>query len=179
MVQIWKFSSTLQINSPCFWFEMLPIQNVQRHILQRKKTTCINYSRFINGLQICLYHKFIIENSSDYISESGQHSRSSSFAVQSVHGYIQDKLYCDMIWKLMSILSQWAQFSMSVRNFIGSGQSSAHPLLDDRCITHSGIALGNCIFNARIHIVWHVCTQTEFTYETNTKRWFWFLGLKH
>ena len=29
------------------------------------------------------------------------------------------------------VLSQWACFSMSTRNFIGSGQNSAHPLLDD------------------------------------------------
>ena len=31
---------------------------------------------------------------------------------------------------LFAILSQWAWFSMSTRNFIGSGQNSAHPLLD-------------------------------------------------
>ena len=31
---------------------------------------------------------------------------------------------------LKVILSQWAWFSMSTRNFIGSGQNSAHPLLD-------------------------------------------------
>ena len=35
------------------------------------------------------------------------------------------------------ILSQWAWFSMSTRNFIGSGQNSAHPLLENRWIALS------------------------------------------
>ena len=51
------------------------------------------------------------------------------------------------------ILSQWAWFRMSTRNFIGFGQSSAHPLQDDRWIARSAITRGSCVFNAREHCV--------------------------
>ena len=51
----------------------------------------------------------------------------------------------DQLWlkcldeSLKSILIQWAWFSLSTGNFIGSGQNSAHSLLDDRWIACSAI----------------------------------------
>ena len=51
------------------------------------------------------------------------------------------------------ILSQWAWFSMSTINFIGSGQN--HPLLDDRWIARSANYAGNCVFNSREPCVLH------------------------
>ena len=45
---------------------------------------------------------------------------------------------------LIEILSQWAWFSMSTRNFIDSGQNSAHPLLYDRWIARSAITYLRC-----------------------------------
>ena len=47
---------------------------------------------------------------------------------------------------VISILIQWVLCSMSRRNFIGSDQNSAHPLLDDRWIARSAITRGSCIF---------------------------------
>ena len=38
-------------------------------------------------------------------------------------------------------------FSMSTRNFIGSGQSTAYPLLDNRWIACSAITQVSCVFN--------------------------------
>ena len=49
------------------------------------------------------------------------------------------------------ILSQWALFSISTRNFIGSGQFSTHPLLDDRRIARSAITRFSGVFKARVH----------------------------
>ena len=50
-----------------------------------------------------------------------------------------------MSWQLYyyKILTQWVWFSMSRRNFIGSGQNSAHPLLDNRWIARSAITQGS------------------------------------
>ena len=56
-------------------------------------------------------------------------------------------IYIKLIW----IVSQWAWFSMSSRNFIGSNQSSTHPLLDDGWIAHSAITQGSCVFNGHVH----------------------------
>ena len=44
---------------------------------------------------------------------------------------------------------QWLWFSMLTRNFISSGQNSAHPLLDDRWIVRSAITRDSCVFNTR------------------------------
>ena len=64
---------------------------------------------------------------------------------------VTSKVDCPLISHSKQILSQWAWFSMSTRNFIGSGQNSAHPLLDDRWIARSAITRGSCVLNAREH----------------------------
>ena len=68
---------------------------------------------------------------------------------------------CNILWSsygAIHILSQWAWFSMSTRYFISPGQSSAHPLLDDRWIERSGIMRGSYVFNV---LAWRVCSLTE------------------
>ena len=62
-------------------------------------------------------------------------------------GKTKNLIFCSLI------LSQWAWFGMSTRNFIGSGQNSTHPLLDDRWIARSAITRDSCVFNAREHRV--------------------------
>ena len=51
------------------------------------------------------------------------------------------------------ILNQWAWFSMSTKNFIGSCQNSTHSLLDDRLKARSAMTQGSCVFNSRAHRV--------------------------
>ena len=46
------------------------------------------------------------------------------------------------------ILSQWVWFSMSIRNFIDSGQNSANPVQDDRRIACPAITRSSCVFYA-------------------------------
>ena len=62
---------------------------------------------------------------------------------------------CITNFALKTIFSQWVWFSMSTRNFIGSGQNSAHPLLGDRWIARSAITQGSCVFNAYVHHISH------------------------
>ena len=53
------------------------------------------------------------------------------------------------------ILSQWAWFSMSTRNFIGSRQNSAHPLLNDRWIALEQLR-GVVTYIIRVNTAYHV-----------------------
>ena len=87
-------------------------------------------------------------------------------------------------YTVMYILSQWAWFSMSTRHFIFFGQSSAHPLLDDRWIARSAIRRDS----------WELSRVNQRTYTasgvprfvrkcnlrcvTNATRWFWLFRLK-
>ena len=51
------------------------------------------------------------------------------------------------------ILSQWALFSMSARNFTGFGESATNLLQNDKRTACSALTRGSCVFNMREHCV--------------------------
>ena len=72
------------------------------------------------------------------------------------------------IFALYVILIYWAWFSMS-RNLLGFGQSSTHPLQDNRWMVHTAIMRRSCIFNKckSVHVDHVSCLYDNMIYERN------------
>ena len=87
------------------------------------------------------------------------------------------------IWYFIHV--QWWWFSMSTRNLIVFGQSSAHTILDNRWIPHAAITWCSCVLytckSACVHRVLNVTfvRKCKLCGMTNVTWWFWLLGLKH
>ena len=64
---------------------------------------------------------------------------------------------------------------MSTRNFIGSGQNSTHPLLDDRWIARSAITQGSCVLSMREHLVSHLYANKIYVCDDRNPDEFGFL----
>ena len=72
----------------------------------------------------------------------------------------------------LSILLLWVWFSMVTGNWIGFGQSSSHPLLDNRWIVAYYVRYISALHRAS-------CVAFHLRSMTNAMQWFLLLGLKH